>query len=71
MDLTTKSVLTFDEAVEYTGFKKSYLYKLTADNVVPVYRPQGKKLFFRREELESFLTEDKHIVAAVPKRKKP
>jgi excisionase family DNA binding protein len=71
MDLTSKNVLTFDEAVEYTGFKKSYLYKLTALDVVPVYRPQGKKLFFRREELEKFLTEDKHIVEAVQKRKKP
>ena len=71
MDLTSKNVLTFDEAVEYSGFKKSYLYKLTADNVVPVYRPQGKKLFFKREELERFLTGDKHIVEAVQKRKKP
>ena len=70
MDITNKNVLTFDEAVEYTGFKKSYLYKLTADNVVPVYRPQGKKLFFRREELESFLTADKSAPHQDPKRKK-
>ncbi len=53
--IATKNILTFDEAVLYTGFAKSTLYKLTADNVVPVYRPHGKKLFFKREELEYYL----------------
>jgi len=56
MDLTTKNVLNFEEAVEYTGMKASYLYKLTADARIPCYRPYGKMLFFRREELEEFLT---------------
>ncbi len=44
------------ETVTYTGLAKSTLYKLTADNVVPVYKPHGKKLFFKREELENYLT---------------
>jgi len=57
MDLTTKNVFNFDEAVEYTHFKRSYLYKLSADKVVPCYKPTGKMLFFRREELEDFLTQ--------------
>lgn len=56
MDLTTKNVLNFQEAVEYTGFKPSYLYKLTSADIVPFYKPTGKMLFFRREELEDFLT---------------
>jgi len=56
MDLTTKNVFSFDEAVEYTHYKRSYLYKLTADKVVPCYKPTGKMLYFRREELEDFLT---------------
>ena len=57
MDLTTKNVLNFQEAVLYTGFKPSYLYKLTASNIVPFHKPTGKMLFFRREELEDFLTQ--------------
>jgi excisionase family DNA binding protein len=59
MDITTKNVLNFDEAVEYTGFKRSYLYKLTATGKIPCYRPYGKMLFFKREELEEFLTTNK------------
>lgn len=59
MDLTTKNVLNFQETVEYTGIKPSYLYKLTAEKIVPCYKPTGKLLYFRREELEDFLTHKK------------
>ncbi|WP_297092210.1 helix-turn-helix domain-containing protein [uncultured Draconibacterium sp.] len=59
MDLNTKTVLNMDEAAEYTGLKKSYLYVLTSENRIPCYRPFGKKIFFKRQELEDFLTSDK------------
>jgi len=50
-----KNILTFDEAVELTGFTPSYLYKLTATRKVPHYKPTGRKLFFNRPELETWL----------------
>lgn len=56
MDLTAKNVLNFEEACEYTGFRASYLYKLTSTGKIPHYKPYGKMIFFRREELEEFLT---------------
>lgn len=56
MDLTSKNVLNFEEACEYTGFRASYLYKLTSTGKIPHYKPYGKMIFFRREELEEFLT---------------
>jgi excisionase family DNA binding protein len=56
MDLTTKNVLNFEEAVEYTGMKASYLYKLTSAGKICHYKPFGKMIYFRREELEEFLT---------------
>jgi excisionase family DNA binding protein len=55
MDLTTKKVLNFEEACEYTAFRASYLYKLTSSGRIPHYKPYGKMIFFNREELESFL----------------
>ncbi len=61
IDLTTKKVLSFKEACEYTGFKSSFLYKLTSDKRIPHYKPYGKKIFFRREELEEFLTQKVQI----------
>lgn len=51
-----KEVLSFDEAVIYTGFKKSYLYKLTSTKAIPHYKPTGKSCYFRRRELEEWLT---------------
>lgn len=54
-----KNVLTFDEASQYTGFKKSYLYQLTSKGLIPCYRPIGKMIFFKREELEKFLLSNK------------
>lgn len=51
-----KEVLTLEEAAQYTGMKKSYLYKLTASKAIPHYKPNGKNCFFRRTELEVWLT---------------
>ncbi|MBC9796279.1 helix-turn-helix transcriptional regulator [Sinomicrobium weinanense] len=50
-----KRVLTFDEACDYTGISKSYLYKLTSENRIPFSKPNGKVIFFEREKLENWL----------------
>lgn len=51
-----KDILSLDEAAKYTGLKKSYLYKLTAAKAIPHYKPNGKNCFFKRTELEEWLT---------------
>ena len=56
MALPQKEVLSIDEAAQYTGLKKSYLYKLTSAKEIPHYKPKGKYCFFRRTELEAWLT---------------
>lgn len=50
-----KNVLTFDEAVEYTGYSRSYLYKLTYAGIIPYSKPNGKSIFFDRQKLEAWL----------------
>lgn len=50
-----KNVLTFAEAVMFTGLAKSYLYKLTASGKIPYYKPSGKLIYFQREELERWM----------------
>lgn len=54
--LTQKEVLTLDEVVAYTGFKKNYIYKLAHNRLIPYYRPSGKSCFFRRKEVDEWLT---------------
>lgn len=51
-----KEVMTLDEVAVYTGLKKSYLYKLTSRRTIPHYKPNGKVCFFRRSELEEWMT---------------
>jgi excisionase family DNA binding protein len=50
-----KNVLTFEEAVMFTGLAKSYLYKLTASGKIPHYKPSGKLIYFDRAELEKWM----------------
>ena len=50
-----KTIISSAEAAELTGYKKSYLYKLVHQKKIPHYKPMGGRVFFKREELESFL----------------
>ena len=59
MGINTKEVLTFDEVARFTGFSKSYLYKLTSNKKIPHYKPTGKLCFFNREEVEAWLQENR------------
>lgn len=50
-----KEVLTFQEGCDYCGFMPSHMYKLTSLDAIPHYKPNGKMIFFRRSELETWL----------------
>lgn len=51
----TKEVLNFNEAALYLELSHSHMYKLTSNGFIPFYKPNGKKLYFKREELETWL----------------
>jgi len=53
--LVTKTVLSLEEAARYIGLAESYVYKLTSTQQIPFYKPLGKKLYFKREELDNWL----------------
>jgi excisionase family DNA binding protein len=53
--LGNKKVLNADEAAAYTGLAKSYLYKLTAKNMIPFSKPSGKLIFFSTEDLDNWM----------------
>lgn len=50
--------LAFKEAAQYLNCSPSYLYKLTHRRQVPCFKPLGKKLFFKRGDLENFLLQN-------------
>ena len=51
-----KEVLNFKEACDFLDLKPSTLYHFTSQRKVPFYNPGGKKLYFDRKELESWMT---------------
>jgi excisionase family DNA binding protein len=56
--LGVKNIFTAEEAAEYCGYSIRTIYRLTADREIPHYKRSGK-IFFRREELDDWLTECK------------
>ncbi|MFD1165228.1 helix-turn-helix domain-containing protein [Sphingobacterium daejeonense] len=53
--LTKKEVLTFDEACNYTGISESYMYKLTSARKIPYFKPYGKLIYFKTQEINEWL----------------
>ncbi|MBQ0738623.1 helix-turn-helix domain-containing protein [Aquimarina celericrescens] len=50
-----KQVLNFNETCKYLELSQSHLYKLTSTGAIPHYKPNGKKLYFQRQELDQWL----------------
>jgi len=51
--------LDTDEAAEYLKLKKSYLYLLIHRNEIPFYKPNGKKVYFNKIELNEWILKSK------------
>jgi len=54
-NIIVKNVLSFNEACKYLELSQSHLYKLTSTGTIPHYKPNGKKIYFQREELDHWL----------------
>src|SRR5690554_4575575 len=50
-----KQVLNFNETCTYLELSHSHLYKLTSTGAIPHYKPNGKKIYFQRQELDQWL----------------
>lgn len=53
--VNSKEVLNLQETCQFLELSPSHLYKLTSTSAIPYYKPNGKKLYFKRTELESWL----------------
>lgn len=47
--------LTLGEAARYLDVSKSHLYQLTHKNKIPYYRPNGKRVYFDKIELDKWI----------------
>ncbi len=57
----SKEILTLEEGADYLCLSKSALYKLTSKREIPFYNPGGKKIYFKKSELENWVLNSKTI----------
>lgn len=50
-----KTVLNLEEVAAYTGLSKSCLYKKTSTGGIPCYKPNGKHIYFNKNEIDKWL----------------
>ena len=55
--LTQKKVLNFNEVMLYTNLSKSY----SSNGGIPCYKPNGKHIYFNKEEIENWLLNNRKI----------
>lgn len=53
--IQNKDILSLNEAAKYLGVSKSTLYKMTFENKISYYKPSGKLIYFRKNDLDNFL----------------
>lgn len=48
-------ILSLIEAAKFLKASKSFIYKMTSQKLIPHYIPSGKKIFFKKSDLENWL----------------
>ena len=54
-----KEALTVEEAAKFMGMARSSLYKMTSDQTIPFYRPNGKMIFFEKSDILSWIRKNR------------
>lgn len=55
MTTAEKRVLTIGDVVALTGYTRDYIYKLVWLKRIPHYKPNKKRLYFERGEIENWM----------------
>lgn len=49
------TLMSLDEVSLYTGYAKSYLYKLVGSGELPCYRPTKRRVFVERDDVDRWI----------------
>jgi len=63
-NMLKKEVLNFTETALYLDVSHSHLYKLTSSGKIPFHKPNNKRLYFNRRELDTWLMQNRHNTIA-------
>jgi|DEB0MinimDraft_10_1074344.scaffolds.fasta_scaffold152827_1 excisionase family DNA binding protein len=54
--INDKNILTVEGLMDYTGFSRKQIYKLTSTRRIPHYKPSGRKILFKRDEINNWIS---------------
>jgi len=54
--------ISLAEASEYLKLKPATLYSYTHNRVLPFYKLRGRKIYFKREDLDNFILNARNLV---------
>ncbi len=57
--MENKNILTLKEAATFMGISSSTLYKMTHRRTIPFYKPNGKLIFFKKEDLINWMLKNR------------
>ena len=52
-------VLSLEEAAKFMGIARSSLYKMTHQQAIPFYKPNGKLVFFEKSDLLAWIRQNR------------
>ena len=56
---THLNFISLEQFCDITELSKSYVYKLTSENILPHYKPWGKKVYFKLDEVQKMFEESR------------
>lgn len=59
MNNNIEEILSLNEAAKFLKVSKSFIYKMTSQKLIPHYIPSGKKIFFKKSDLENWLLKNR------------
>lgn len=60
---TSTKPFDLDEAADYLHISKSHLYQLTSKEQIAHFKPAGKRIYFRKEDLDAYLLRNRRAAA--------
>ncbi len=60
---TATKPLDLDEAATYLHHSKSHVYQLTSKGLIAHFKPNGKKIYFVKEDLDAYLLRNRRAAA--------
>ncbi|MGD9488760.1 MAG: helix-turn-helix domain-containing protein [Calditrichaceae bacterium] len=50
-----KPFMSVSEAADYIGIPKQSLYQLSSKKIIPFYKPSGRRIYFKVEDLNNYI----------------